>query len=425
MVSDEYQGIGDALILLAHEDPDTCCTALDTLDSILQLNSSNGPTIPLSLVLAHIHRVVLEATDPEVISKAQAVLADALTNNDLKADFFSLTTSDQILSTLTKLEDQCLSAPPSNMQSALHLLGFFLDIAYTTYPTPNPSILKATARYIRLLRMTIIDTNPFDTRFAAVQSLSALTHIFTASPTAKTTGPLILGLSLVLYDLVNDDDDEIRTLAARTTTTLLRAQGYTKITDTVPILTAHRLASFLATSFPHSSDLAKEALRRLLNTRQLFSEPFAQTLKDVRREDTSLFAQEKQNLYKDDMLDTILWSRVLLSLAPSSLSVALRKGLDDWVINALNVLQDTSGKEDDGPLGWTSKAEVFTLGVRVFCASEVVMRWGGERRGKVLLALAGLEETEVHGLWKERMGRVLEREVLGGLRRVRRSLMNS
>jgi hypothetical protein len=412
-LSGEYQDIDDALMLLATEDPDTCCAALETLDTILQLKPSNGITIPLSLILTSIHRVILEATDAEVLSKAQAVLANALPDTFSRTHFFDSITQEQVTLTLTKLESQCLNAPPSNMQSALHLLGFFLDHAY--HQNPSSEILKAIARYIRLLRMTIIDTNPFDTRFAAIQSLAALRHIYTVN---RATRSLILGLSLVLYDLLNDDDDEIRDSAAVTTGTLLRAQDLASYTDTVPILTTHRLATFVASTFPDSGDLAGEAVRRLSPH---LSTPFAETFEQERKEDTALFAQEKQNLYKDDSLDCVLWSRVLLSLPRSSLSPSLAQ----WVLEGLDVLTTTAeGEEEDGALGWSSKPEVFVLGMRVFCAAEVVMR---QERPKVMGALrtfadAG-KEAGVHGLWLEKVEGVLGREVLGVLGKVRGSLL--
>jgi hypothetical protein len=430
MVSDDYQSIGDALMLLANEDPDTCMEALETLETILQIKTSNGLTIPLSLVLAHIHRVVLDASDPEVISKAQAVLADALTKDELKRDFFSLAMEDQVMLTLSKLETQCVQGPPSNMQSALHLLGSFLDHAYTNYVTHRQEILASIARYIRLLRMTTIDTNPFDTRYATTQSLAALTSVFTLAPQGKATGPLILGLAVVLYDLLNDDDDEIRDLAASTTGNLLRAQGDGAVKNTVPILTTHRLAAYLVNVFPTSQYLAKEALRRLTHTpspHHLFSTPFADTFAQERKEDTSLFAQEKQNLYKDDALDTILWSRILLSLSVDAVPQSLRMGLTNWVLDGLTILKRTAEEEGDGALGWSTKAEVFTLGMRIFCASEVVVRWGGQERVEVLKRVRGFAdvgvERGVHGLWMERVEGVLNKHVVRMLRRVKGGLL--
>jgi hypothetical protein len=428
-LSEEYQGIDDALMLLATEDQDTCCAALETLHTILQLKPSNGVTIPLSLVLAYIHRVVLEATDPEVISKAQTVLADALVDKYYKTDFFNLITEEQVKLTLARLETQCLEGPPSNMQSALHLLGFFLDYAYNHHSSTRKEILEAVARYIKLLRMTIVDTNPFDTRSAAIQSLSALSQIYTASPTSKTTGPLILGLSLILHDLLNDDDDEIRDLAARATGTLLRAQGLGSYTDTVPILTTHRLAAYLSTTFSSSNQLSQESIRRLTYTASptpLFHTPFADTFNQERKEDSSLFAQEKQNLYKDATLDAVLFSRLLLSLPASMLFPSLREGLANWVTEGLRILTQTAGQAEDGALGWSTKAEVFTLGMRVFCAAEVVMGWRGAEREETLKALSEFAEkgiqAGVHGLWVERIEDMQRSEVLDALVRVKGSL---
>ena len=437
MASNEYQSIGSALMLLATEDADTCLAALDTLDAIIQSKPTLDLTIPLSLVLSHIHRVVLSASDAEVISKAQSVLSSALTNQALHADFFTQTTEDQVLLTLDRLEEQCLSAPQSNMQSGLHLLSFFLDHAYTTLAHQRARILPAIARYIRLLRQTILDTNPFDTRSAAIQSLHALPRILTARATSAATGPLIMSFSLILYDLLHDDDDEIRDLAAATAGVLLRAQGVV-FKDTVPILTSHHLLLYFSRAFTRSADLVREAMSRVTSTgtttatktKDTLSAPFAQTLAEERKQDTSLFAQEKQNLYKDDVLDTLLWSRLLLLLPSSSIPPPLHAALPQWVITALNTLTETAATESDGALGWTSKAEVFTLGMRVFCAAEVVLTWHRARddteKSDVMVALRRFADTGaqngVHGLWIERVEGVLERRVCGVVAAVGESL---
>jgi hypothetical protein len=413
MISKDYQGIGGALMLLATKDEDTCCTALDVLDKILNLNPPSSITIPLDLVLSHIHLVLLTATSPEVTSRAQSVLAHSFTSPTLQTAFFALLTESSVLATLTLLESQCLTGPPSNMQSGLLLLGTFLDYAYKSYAAQRGDVLAATARYIRLLRMTIIDTNPFDMRFAAVSSLGALTHMWHMAPSSRTTGPVLLALTLVLYDMLNDDDDEIRDVAALATTKLFVAQNFRGGRDTtVPILTTHHLARFLATRFYNSNYLASEALSRLANP----SVPFGRVLQDARREDTSLFATEKQNLYKDDSLDAVLWSRVLPHI---TLSATKYLQLKAWVLDALCVLTTTAEQEVDGALGWSSKSEVFTLGIRVFCAAEVVLD------GEIMLALGRLMEEarggEVHGLWVEKVEKVLEKGVLGMMRRVKGS----
>lgn len=428
MVSEEYQSIGEALVDLANNDPDTCCAALESLDQVLQLKPANNITIPLNLVLAHIHTVILRSTDAEVLAKAQSTLATSFENPRLRNSFFNLTTQEQVISTLTKLESQCLSFPPSNTQSALHLLGFFLDHAFHTYPSLRQAILAITERYVRLLRILNNDNNPFDMRFAVVQSISALQHIWTASTTRRETSFLILSLAFILHDLLNDDDDEIRDLAALASGTLLRAQLSFNTENTVPLLTTHRLALWLSSAFPTSNRLVKHSLRRLIARPApypLFSIPFKAAFQAARREDTALFATEKQNLYRDDTLDAVLWMRVLAGLPASAARAKYHAQLDAWVSDGLSVLGQTAEEERDGALGWASKPEVFTLGVRLICAAEVLVKWGGDGRREVLLSLRGfadrLREADGHGLWIGRVEGVLEREVMGMMGRVKMS----
>jgi hypothetical protein len=426
----ESQSLSDALMLLATDDADTCCAVLESLDNIMQTCSSSGSMIPVSSVMVFIHQIVVQATDAEVISKAQSVLADALTDDTSRAAFFALISADQTLHTLTHLESQCLEGPPSNMQSALHLFGVFLDHAFHTCIDRRRNVLEITVKYIRLLRVTIIDTNPFDTRFAAVQSLYTLTHIWTASRTSPQTQTLLLALSLILNDLLNDDDDEIRDTAALATANLLQAQHSPATKSAVPLLTSHRLAGYLSSAFADSSALATEALRRLTNTpapATLFAIPCVHMLAADRTQDNALFATEKQNLYRDDALDAVFWARVLSTLSPAALSAAQRQGLGSWVVDALEVLGNTTAAEADAALGWTSKAEVFVLVVRVLSAADVVLHSGavvdqGRVRSALRMFLDRAEAAEMHGLLLVRGEEVLRKSVMGILARVRESL---
>lgn len=433
-VSRDNQSIGDALLLLEMGNPDTCAAALDTLGDIIQLKAPRGPLMQISLILVHIYTLIQYANNPEVLSKAQSVLANGLSRPGMTKSCLSLIKEADLLSMLDKLETRCVEAAPSNMQSALHLLGFFLDWTYHEYPAHRQTLLHRIARYIRVLRMAIIDTNPFDARFAAAQSVSALQHIWTMSPSSKSTGPLLLGLTFVLYDMLTDDDDEIRDTAALATTKLLQAHVSSSsppsseqrtITPAVPILTTHRLANFLITTFapsrPGSEALCKEALRRLTGTPSL-APPFTSAFAAARKEDTALFSTEKQNLFKDDTLDAVLWSRVLSLLPCSIIPPAVRSGLTTWVLEALAVLTSTAEKEIDGALGWSAKPEVFTLGMRGICAAEVVVRWnvGSQDASTVRRMLREFvdigEESEVHGIWLDKVERVLEQSVVDVLR---------
>ncbi|KAF2624779.1 HEAT repeat protein-like protein [Macroventuria anomochaeta] len=428
IVAQDYQSIGDALMLLAAEDPDTCCVALETLETIIEKVSSDAPKKPVSLLMAHIHCVVLNAENPEVISRAQHVLAEALANgSSRRAEFFSLLTSSQLLETLSKLETQCLSAPPSNMQSALHLLGFFLEHTYYTLPSACDTIFSALTRYIRLLRMTLIDTNPFDTRFAAAQSICALCSLWTASTPTSRHSPHVLGLGLILYDMLQDDDDEIRDLGALATSTFLSSTTKQKGEPTAPILATQHLLTHLISLFPKSGALATHALRHLSSTAPaspLFSTPFTEVVEEVTKPQTALFAQEKQNLFKDDVLDALSWSRVLST--PSliaSLPASVFESAALWTNDALAVLTDRYEEETDGALGWASKPEVFAWLLRIICLADVVLQTSAKGKTGVKLGLAkmvgAMEKAEGHGVVLEHAEKVLEEDVMRSLGVVR------
>lgn len=431
IVSEDYQSIGDALMLLATHDQDTCLATLGTLETIISQASPNAPKKPISLLMAHIHRIILTASDPEVISEAQSVLAAALTTSPPRRDeFFTLLTDAQLLSTLSKLEDQCLTAPPSNVQSALHLLGFFLEHAYHALDSTQDQefVLAATTRYIRLLRMTLLDANPFDARFAAAQSVCALRHLWSARSPAGSHSPLVLGLGLVLYDMLQDDDDEIRFLAAVATSTFISTTHAQEETPTVPLLATQHLLTHLLTLFPTSAALGTHALVRLTaaaSPKQLFSTPFAAILDEATTPQTALFAQEKQNLYRDDVLDALSWTRILSNPSLlSSLSTSVLEKAAEWTTSALACLTTRFEDEEDGALGFASRAEVFTLLIRAVCLADVVLK-SGVAKGKtdVKLGLAksvkAMGEGEGHGALVEKAEGVLEADVLRSLGVVR------
>ncbi|KZM23545.1 hypothetical protein ST47_g5314 [Ascochyta rabiei] len=440
IVSEDYQSIGDTLMLLATEDPDTCCAALETLETIIQKAFSNAPTKPISLLMAHVHRVILNAVDVEVVSKAQSVLADALDNESARTEFFTLVTDSQLLDTLARLEDQCLSAPPSNVQSALHLLGFFIDHAYHTLPESHDTIFASTSRYIRLLRMTIMDTNPFDTRFAAAQSVCALHHLWSSKTPSSQPSPLVLGLGLIVYDTLQDDDDEIRDCGALATSTFLTTSPKIKSAPTVPLLATHNLLTHLLSLFPTSTALATHALRRLLDTPQgtpLFQTPFTAILSRELMPNTALFAQEKQNQHKDDVLDALAWSSICVSLA-TSLPASAVESAAAWTATALDVLArtyagdtadadadaDADAAPTDGPLGWASKPRVFTWAVRILCLADLALQSpsphsSAQSKTAMKLGLARVADAMRrgggHGVLVQRAERVLEQDVLRGL----------
>ncbi|KAF2270317.1 hypothetical protein CC78DRAFT_611968 [Lojkania enalia] len=412
----------DIFFDLAHKGPDTCSAVLDSLGDIVRDGQLSPLVIRKSLLMFHIYEIIRNTADEEVRWKAQSILADSLSDQSMKDEFLRSLNQDDVMQSIDELQAQCLEGPPSNMQSALRLLGSFLDFAFHSYYDQNKIIIECIARYIRLLRMTIIETNPFDARFAAAQSMSTFNYLWTTPKTFTQTAPLILGFSLILYDLLNDDDDEIRDLSALTTANFLRGQKpQAGIKNTVPILAAHHLAGYLIQEFRDSTYLFKEAVERLAGSTPplqatLFAQPFNVTLAEARKEDTALFVQEKQNLFKDDTLDIMLWTHILKSLSPRAVSAQVISQITNWVLDALYVLTITAKSEIDGALGWMSKVEVFTLILRVICAAGVIVSFNKVDANKIRKALREFADAAVesqgHNLLIERAERVLEDSVI-------------
>ncbi|KAF2742863.1 HEAT repeat protein-like protein [Sporormia fimetaria CBS 119925] len=427
------------------EDPDACCDLLDAYEVILRYRSS-GSTVNKSDLLLPIFRLVLsKARSDDMIGKTQAILAEGFSIETTRDKVFdSLLYFDdpdwpgsgylmdsELGASIVLFEKRCLEGSPAIMQSALYLLAYFLDFAVRRSSVERDEVHYFLVRYTRILRMAIIDTNPFDTRIAAVRSLSALDTVwipyrYNNSKVAAT----IVGLSVILYDLLNDDDDEIREEAAIVTSKLMRAQGFqSSQKEAVPLITVQRLGKFFSTNFSDFKPLCKEALRRLTATRtgeKLLTRPFADILAEERKEDDALFAQEKQNLYKDDTEDLTFWADVLRRMSPAAVSRTYVSRLRRWVLEGLDTLTQTARNEVDGPLGWTTKAEVFTLGMRVICAADLVLRWEVDRASEVLLALRKFAdigaESDLNGLWLESVEHMLEESVTWCVRRARRDL---
>ena len=228
-----------------------------------------------------------------------------------------------------------------------------------------------------------------------------------------------------------DDDEDVRDQAALIVSWIL---SNTQFGDGQPATTSNcslnphvaklNLVTFLCTSYAHSEDLYLVALRRLTSSTELkkaelatssanysqdpsFNEansylfpPLKSALSHARKENTALFAEEKQNLYIDPVAEAQHWADVLSRLSSTTnINPALTTHFRNWVTSGLVTLIQTAEAEFDGPLGWTSKPAVFTLGMRVISAAKLLVARDGCRRFSIVDGGEELEE-EILGLLK-------------------------
>ena len=186
-----------------------------------------------------------------------------------------------------------------------------------------------------------------------------------------------------------DDDDEVREAAAAAVAGPLKE-------NLIAPTAADRLVTWMGEHFAGSHEFASRVVGRMVG--QAYSPVLALTpaeelLKEAMDFDDSLFAAEDQNLFIDEIRETIRWSRVL---------TARNEGLKGWVEQGLDsllrLIDEKRGADDeDGPLGWMSDQHVFAICARVVLCAVAVVKVG-EDDGKVRELLGRLVGMKgVHG----------------------------
>jgi hypothetical protein len=139
----------------------------------------------------------------------------------------------------------------------------------------------------------------------------------------------------------------------------------------------------------------------------------------LQRAEYALFAEEKQNLYIDDVRETRMWAKVAMQLAGTAAQSKAIEALSLWVKDGLVALKAKFEKDADGPLGWTTDENAFLLGLRVVHAAELLLLLPLSR-GETALPLPAVEQDGLRSLllavkdcggnvlWAREVERVLE-----------------
>lgn len=231
--------------------------------------------------------------------------------------------------------------------------------------------------------------------------------------------------------MLNDDDEEIRDLAASTTSRLL---SHSDVSPSKAIILDYvnsrdLLATFISQNYSTSQCLPDKILQYINGQKSRASGsvspgkpiPVSNLISELRKESTILFVEEKQNLFIDEVCELDVWTKNLFRIADSSYDSSTIIEVCAWVSNGLSCLIELVGDEAgrDGLLGWASKPELFTLGVRVisiaamlasknFPASKLL----GHRQDTLKEGLKALVDTgrgaALHPEWLSRAEKALE-----------------
>ncbi|KAJ8129317.1 hypothetical protein O1611_g4314 [Lasiodiplodia mahajangana] len=226
----------------------------------------------------------------------------------------------------------------------------------------------------------------FDTRIAAIEAIGSLAAT-TRFPSANSDGnPSKIHQShlpwlLALYDALTDDDVEVREAAAGAAKSILGL-------ELVPAEAGSRLLCWLAGHFGHESDFLTHVGGRMVghnfgSTCFVATHPAGEDVPEVNgldwvpaesqlaeamRFDDSLFVVEEHNQYIDEVREAKRWADVFLSSVSSTekrVHNSVTRALAEWTLAGLRTLariaETESAADGDGPLGWTSKPEVFAI----------------------------------------------------------------
>lgn len=131
----------------------------------------------------------------------------------------------------------------------------------------------------------------------------------------------------------------------------------------VPLEAATLLLSWLAQNFGADLQFKQAICNRVVGQVTKDWQPANDQLTAALEFDDSLFAIEEQNLFIDEVRDTIRWLAVFENLSWSEDGELVGR-LSAWVKGGLARLNDLL-KTEDGPLGWASNPQVFAILTRV------------------------------------------------------------
>lgn len=225
---------------------------------------------------------------------------------------------------------------------------------------------------------------------AAVSALESLYVNLHCIP--KFSHKHLMTCHLALYDCLNDDDSEIREVAARTYS-IFKSQSF------IPLAAQQAISSDLLKDHATHRLLLRNVISRmtgsldLLMTESCTLESPELMFKAALSVDNTLFVEEDQNLYIDEVRDVKFWAQIFEGLCKPSDGEGPRPILKEeaistfvaWVVDAVNTLNTID--RQDGILGWTSKPAAYSACMRTIVSANALLRYESQHKGSTDLKL--------------------------------------
>ncbi|KAM0284815.1 hypothetical protein ACHAQH_001735 [Verticillium albo-atrum] len=319
-----------------------------------------------------------EAPEPRIV--AMENLADTI-DSLLEEKHLELIPSDTSLMTLwTGTLTKSLNPGLSN--AVIRLSGSIMATATLRQGANPDDFARANLQnWTAMMAAAGHEDQPFDTRFAASQALKSY---LSATPSSD---PASLPVLLALYDALNDDDEEVRSLAALASRPILDHQTL------LPLRAADSLLHQLQVSYSTLPAFHTAIAQRLTGK----SSAGDQLTKALHFDD-ALFAVEEHNQYIDEVREAQRWAGLYETLPAGADDAALER----WAVDGLKALKEHTETARDGPLGWTAMPDVYAVCVRVLLCAKAVVARQGKQAGSVKGLMGELKdvgsEQALHGM---------------------------
>ena len=262
---------------------------------------------------------------------------------------------------------------------------------------------------------------------AAALALDGTRLAWTSLDLVSTSDHALQRLYVAAYDLLNDDDEDIRSLGSRITSRILASQTKGKSCPAYdPLVAGQKIATLMVNRWPTSSSLAELVMLRAFGLSEDKIANVADTFAEYSKEDMTLFAEEKQNLYIDEAREVRMWSRMATRLHPRSISRKSIRSLSTRVTDGLKTLAQLSSSKTSTSI--SSNPEVFTLGLQIIYGVQFLLHLAkaGQRipvrpsmlRHQLGILIAAWTESHTEIPWLEQAQYVIAASVVHKIRSV-------
>ncbi|KAJ9496091.1 hypothetical protein H2202_008337 [Exophiala xenobiotica] len=375
------------------DDPEAMCFVLDTINEKL----ASRPRLSLFDLFAY---VVNESYDtilrrPDVLAKAFYFL-ELFFASSIRPDLESLRLVSE------KIDFRQLASTRDLWNATLRLEAHILGLVVLPGNGGTAARLR-TNSWLDAIEYASMDYLDFPTRLSAAAAISTLLGHLLPANLDHDRRDIRLRLLLVVYDLLNDDDEEVRAEAVAAAGKLdLQHVSNIGGLGLCALAAREALIEELGEQYGQERLLTEAALAKVMRVGwdsessfferevvQLFEASVSSRLAGIIKSKTDLFAEERQNLYIDDIREIEGWTKVLDQSAYRQLPQEQLQPMFVWISGGLDqvlaMLQVEQKRIDRGasfsistfvhPLGVTYDHELLVVFLQVISLAGVLLNW--------------------------------------------------